>query len=198
MTKKEIRQVAEAVKAYQMEAHRDEIKNPRGVELPSDFGVQEKDTWADDLMYQASLEKYAPREALKKVERLTEKLYTMRARATSAGAIRYDKERVQGGQPYTLGDQVLDIIEVEEQLQKARMVYALTLGGFIQIMDWAGFDTTTKKIWVDHYVYNKSLQQIGNSIRESKWKVRWAIERRANQTDFCIALDGLIQSADCS
>lgn len=194
MTKKEVRDVAQAVKAYQMTSAAN--VTPRAVELPKGFVVKPDDVWTDELLHQANTEKHDAGEARKEMLRLSEKLLVMRARAEGVGAVRYDKDRVSGGLPYTVAEQVADIIEVEQELNQARMVFQLALQSFINLMYDAGFNDITVRVWVLRYVYENSIGGIAFLMRMPKWKVQYELERVSNNRDFCLALEKIIENAN--
>ena len=103
----------------------------------------------------------------------------LRAKASSCGAIRYDKDRVQSSHNYDLSDVILNIIEAEEDVKKAYCKYMNIVNELKHCMNDAGFDMTQQSVWLLRYANKKSLGYIAKSLNITKSHVQYLLSSRA-------------------
>lgn len=79
--------------------------------------------YADIMMTEAYSVKQAPAEALQRLRAARDKVATLRARACSIGAVRYDRDRIQSSHTHDLSDDMCAIDDAAEAAWLAYMEY---------------------------------------------------------------------------
>lgn len=188
MTKAQVKATAEAVKAFQTAQCLENLKGKLvGVDLPDDFKVDPDidEWWAEDLMQDTKDWLAEPSRYSTEVCRLGYKVSSLRASAIG-GAIRYDKDRVQGGQPYCLDDRVIDILETEEEYEHAKAWYTIILNDTKKLLDRA-LDKESAKVWYECMVRGYSREVAASKLGLSKRRVQWLLEKKQNIVSVLIA-----------
>lgn len=115
--------------------------------------------------------------ALKTMQDKYERLEVLRTRAESAGAIRYDKDRVQSSHNYDLTDVILTIIDAEDAFETAKADYDYLIYVFNVYMDTAHFDTEAKRIWMCRYGHCWSIGRTAKAIGATRSHVQYVLDK---------------------
>lgn len=102
-----------------------------------------------------------------------ERYVFVETKATTAGAIRYDKDRVQSSNNYDLTDVVIKMSEAQEAWHNAELYHSDLLQAFTEYLIKAGFDDETIKIWLYRYGNCYSLNRIAKLLNVSRGKVQY-------------------------
>ena len=113
--------------------------------------------------------------------RSKERYFFLINKASSAGAIRYDKLRVQSSNTYDLGDLVLEAIEAEGKAKHQEELYQETMDHFRSLMDTANFAPTQQDIWIKRYAESQTMGKIAKQLNITKSKVQYLLND--NQAD---------------
>jgi len=160
-----------------------------------DFKFIDPEERVDHLMALASETKVDASQSYNDMLLKRERYEYLEAKVSSAGAIRYDKDRVQSSNTYDLGDQVLDVMEAEENADYASFLFCIYFIGFKQAMVHAGFDNAQQQVWILRYIKGQSLGQIADKLKMTRSHVQYLLSTRA-ETDFCNGLQLLRESGD--
>lgn len=102
-------------------------------------------------------------------------------KASSAGAIRYDKLRVQSSNTFDIGDLILEAIEAEKKAANQEERYNETMDLFRSLMDSAKFTPTQQSIWTKRYAESQTMGHIAKQLNITKSKVQYLLND--NQAD---------------
>ena len=149
-----------------------------------------------ELIEQAEQFKEGIGETYQQYMNLYWKVEELRCKACGVGAIRYDKDRVSGGVPYTMADRVMDLIEVEKDLDHARMAYIIELNNFQQMMYLAELPVQTIAIWTKRYVQRKSIGQCAREMRINKWRAQYELEKEQYNRAFALVANEIVTNAE--
>jgi len=96
-------------------------------------------------------------------------------KASSAGAIRYDKLRVQSSNTFDIGDLILEAIEAEKKVAYQEERYKETMDLFRSLMDSAKFTPTQQNIWTKRYAESQTMGHIAKQLNITKSKVQYLL-----------------------
>lgn len=153
-------------------------------------GISDND-WADNLMYLFNSTTIMLADAHDAYVEATERYITVRSKAHSIGAVRYDKDVVQSSNKYDLSDCVSNIMDLEAEVAHTALVYTANIAGFNYVMTAAGFDETMRNVWMQRYALGYSLGFIATTMHLTKSRVQYLLGTKAS-VRFCMTLDEII------
>lgn len=145
--------------------------------------------YADIVEYEANIVKQAPEEARTKLDAALEKLELLKSKAYNAGAIRYDKERVQSSIQYDMSDTIAAITETEKMIERLKMQLFAASSSLKYICTAAGFDPFQIKIWDMYYNQGYSMGTIAVFAHTTKSRVQYLLTGFNTQVAFLRAID---------
>ena len=153
----------------------------------------------DLIMRQATDIRTAPRLAYEAYMSAKMHVVWLRTRAEGMGGMRLSKDKVTGGQPLLLEDQVSAIIEAEEMVKHLWLVYLAARGCFLYCLDRAarvmGFTAYQCKLWKMYYLgEGHNLQEIADMMHETKDRVYYLVTHVRAQTAWCQAVEYIIEN----
>lgn len=153
----------------------------------------------DLLMHQANDIRTAPRLAYAAWMSARMHVIRLRARAEQIGGMRLSHDKVTGGQPLMMEDQVSAILEAEETVKHLWLVYLAARGSFLYCLDRAarirGFTAYQCKLWKMYYLgEGHNLQEIADMMHETKDRIYYLITHVKAQTAWCQAVEYVIEN----
>lgn len=130
-----------------------------------------------------------------------------RARAAAEGVtgLRYDTDKVKGGTPRVMADNVATMLEAEEKLEAAKNRYNCAALSFKHVIERAlalsVFDETQAKLWWDYYRRGGgtvSLQKLADENGLTKRRVQYLIKDWRAVGAFRWAVKSVISDIDWS
>ena len=153
----------------------------------------------DLLIRQATDIRTAPRLAYAAYMSAKMHVVMLRTRAEGMGGMRLSKDKVTGGQPLMLEDQVSAIMDAEETVRHLWLVYLAARGSFLYCLDRAakvvGFTAHQCKLWKMYYLgEGHTMQEIADTVNEAKGSVWYLITSVKAQTAWCRAVEYVIEN----
>ena len=153
----------------------------------------------DLLIRQATDIRTAPRLAYAAYQSARMHVVMLRTRAEGLGGMRLSKDKVTGGQPLMLEDQVSAIMDAEETVRHLWLVYLAARGSFLYCLDRAarvmGFTAHQCKLWKMYYLgEGHTMQEIADTVNEAKGSVWYLITSVKAQTAWCRAVEYVIEN----
>ncbi len=152
--------------------------------------------YADIMMTEAYTVKQAPAEALQRLRAARDKVATLRARACSIGAVRYDRDRVQSSHTHDLSDDMCAIDDAAEAAWLAYMEYLAMCASLRLCCMAAGFGATQTSIWMMYYAYGHSMGSIALLTGRTKSQVQYLLTGVRPERDFCLGIDTIANSGE--
>lgn len=143
---------------------------------------------AEDLMQEAKRFMKEPSEYGEEVRLLGYRIETLRSAASSARAIRYDRERVQGGMPYGMADMVLDLIDMESEFDNVRCWYKI-INNDVKKLLYKALDKQSADVWFECYVKGYSRSAVAFRHGITKRQVQWLLEKKQNVVAVLLAIN---------
>lgn len=120
------------------------------------------------------------------VEDAYQQLSLVRSRYTDAGAVRYDKDRIQSSNRIDLTDAVIAITQAELKFNAATTDYETLLAIFDTYMKAAGFDDKTTAAWTCYYAKGMSITRTAEHLHTTRSHIQYRLGTRA-ETRFLTA-----------
>lgn len=152
--------------------------------------------WADKIMIRAGAIKCAPRQAREDFEDARDRAIRLRERATSPGAVRYNRERVQSSYIGDVSDTIITIDEAERDAWIANIIYMAESAALSLCCIAAGFNGYQAKIWQLYYAKGYSMGQIAQRMKATKSRVQYLLTSIQAEKKFCLGIDKIQNERD--
>lgn len=202
MTREEQKELMDLIHE-QMRQQAEECKRKAEIEqVSADAAPKMSDNEAVDRMMQSALNiATQPRLAYAEWCDARMEVTRLRAKAEGIGGMRLSHDKVTGGQPPMMDDEVAAIIEAEEKVSCLWRLYRYTVSIFNRCLDRAvtlgKFSTAQREAWKLYFGGEyRSLQDVADLMMTSKGKVTWLVDSVKAKTTWCQTVDSVINECD--
>ncbi len=140
-----------------------------------------------------------PRVAYEEWKEAELKVQQLKSRAEGIYGMSPMQDRVTGGTPTMMDDQVMAVLAAKEEAYYLKQTYYAARSGFLHCLDRAmrvsGFSDYQCAIWKLYYTgEERSLQQIADLMRTTKSRVQYLLTSVKAQAKWCKAIEYIIEN----